>query len=316
MEHSANANFETRRSQGSTQPLVSVVIPTYNRAQLLKRALKSVLAQTHRNLEIIVVDDASEDDIARIVVDLGDSRIRYIRHETNKGGSAARNTGIREATGSYIAFLDDDDEWEPEKTEEQLKTLQRYDVILCTSHEPGSGLAKDSAKKTVNLDDLRQGRFTAGGTGVLMAKAYVLKETMFDEDLPRYQDWDLFIRIAQKYNIGYLNKRLVRYNEGVHYRISNKILHMRMTDLESQLRMVQKHQDFFGRKWFKRHMCVALLYGIKHRPDKFRHIFYTAKRYGLTNVTWGLAARIREKIIEKFRLTLGAGQTGSRERSM
>ena len=284
------------------RPMVSVVIPTFNRAGLLERALRSVLEQTYDNLEIIVVDDASDDNTPDVVKASQNVRVRYIRHESNKGGSAARNTGIRAAQGKYIEFLDDDDQWESRKTEEQLRILEDlgYDAVLCTSDEHGTRLSKFEGKKTVELEDLRRGEFTAGGTGVLMARADVVKETMFDESLPRYQDWDIFIRIGQKYRIGYLNKPFVRYNEGAHERISNKIISMPASMLEKELRMVYKHLAFFGEKWFKLHVCRFMLYGIKHRPDKAAHISYMIKNYGAQSVIRALAQRLWQKAIEKI----------------
>jgi glycosyltransferase involved in cell wall biosynthesis len=126
---SADRGASTRAND--TTPLVSVVLPTFNRAHLLKSALASVLSQTYKNLEIIVVDDASTDDTQQVVAVIKDHRLRYIRHVATKGGSAARNTGILAAIGSYIAFLDDDDEWYPEKVEAQLEWLDRYDAVLC-----------------------------------------------------------------------------------------------------------------------------------------------------------------------------------------
>src|SRR5690606_27477811 len=94
------------------EPLVSVIIPTYQRPKLLLRALHSVQRQTYQQLEILVVDDGSQDDTASVVRRLPDRRIRYLRHERNTGlPAAARNTGIRAADGACIAFLDDDDEW-------------------------------------------------------------------------------------------------------------------------------------------------------------------------------------------------------------
>jgi glycosyltransferase involved in cell wall biosynthesis len=285
---------------GAERPLVSVVMPTYNRASLLDRAIRSALNQTYNNLEIIVVDDASSDETPDVVKAFQDQRVRYIRHETNRGGSAARNTGIRNATGEFIAFLDDDDEWEPEKTVQQLEAMGRYDVVLCTSNESGRGTSKFDSKTTVNLDDLRRGDFTAGGTGVLMARSAVLKETLFDEILPKYQDWDLFIRLAQKCEIGYLNMRLVRYNEGAHHRISNKILTLPAPVLEKQLQMLEKHREFFGSVWYRRHMSRAILYGIKHRPDKYSHILYAVRRYGMMPVMGALAIRMREKVVEHW----------------
>lgn len=283
------------------RPLVSVVIPTFNRAGLLARALHSVRQQTYPNLEIIVVDDASRDDTATVVEKIGDPRVRYLRHAKNRGGSAARNTGVRAACGDFIAFLDDDDEWDPRKTEEQLRVLDNCDAVLCTSNTPAGGAGRYDGKYNVDLDDLRRGYFTSGGTGVLMTKAHVLKEISFDESLPRYQDWDIFIRIAQKYPIGYLNRSFVKYNAGSHERITNKIASMPARDLERQLQMVRKHKAFFGEKWFRRHMAKGLLYGIKHRGDRVAHLRYVARHYGAANVGWALLHRAIQKTTERRR---------------
>lgn len=100
-------------------PRVSVIIPTHNRAGLLPRAVESVLAQTHDDYELIIVDDCSSDDTQRVIAEFADSRIRHFRHEVNRGVSAARNTGIANARGEYIAFLDDDDEWLPTRLAKQ-----------------------------------------------------------------------------------------------------------------------------------------------------------------------------------------------------
>jgi D-inositol-3-phosphate glycosyltransferase len=103
-----------------SQPLVTVIIPTYNRADLVKGAIESVLAQSYSQWELLVVDDASTDETSTILQGMSDERIRYIRHSQNRGGSAARNTGLAQAKGAYIAFLDSDDEWLPTKLEKQV----------------------------------------------------------------------------------------------------------------------------------------------------------------------------------------------------
>ena len=109
-------------------PVVSVIIPTYNRAHLIGRAIRSVLDQTYQDWELIVVDDASTDDIPGIVKGFTDGRVKYIRHDENKGAAAARNTGIQAARGAYIAFLDSDDEWLPEKLERQVQAFESSDA--------------------------------------------------------------------------------------------------------------------------------------------------------------------------------------------
>ena len=283
-----------------SSPLVSVVVPTRNRTVLLARAIRSVRAQTYSNLEIIVVDDASDDDVQSVVESFGDPRIRYIRHSINRGGSGARNTGIRAATGEFIAFLDDDDEWEPTKTAEQLQHLRRYDAVLCTSDEANLEAIARRHKTVVDLEDLRRGRFTAGGTGVLMARTTLLKDVLFDEALPCYQDWDVFIRIAQRSPIGYLDRPLVRYNEGMHDRISNKIVDMPMAELEKRALMLRKHEEFFGSRWFKRHMGQYLIYGIKHRRNKWQHLRQALQKCGYRAVAWALLKRFFPRMADSI----------------
>ena len=273
-------------------PLVSVVIPTRNRKELLRRALNSVFAQTYSRLQIIIVDDASTDGTEAMVAALRDDRIHYLRHPTSRGGAAARNTGIRAATGAVIGFLDDDDEWESEKVFEQLKVLRDYPAVICASSISGD-LSRLKGKRIVDLADLRAGKFTAGGTGVLMLAAEVAKHTLFDESLPRYQDWDFFIRVGQKSQIAYLNKALVRYNQGSHLRITNSLIACPYGELEQQFLMLHKHRSFFGPAWFERHMSRALLYGVKHRQDKWRVLAKVIRSYGPINVGSALSIRLR-----------------------
>jgi len=108
---------------GDIEPLVSVNLTTYNRAHLLHRAIKSVLNQAYKNLEIIIVDDGSDDNTYEVLENLGknDNRINYIKHAKNRGNAAARNTALKNSSGEYIAFMDDDDEWiDPHKIEKQI----------------------------------------------------------------------------------------------------------------------------------------------------------------------------------------------------
>jgi len=116
-------------------PKISVISPTYNRAHLITRAVHSVLNQTYQDFEYIVVDDASTDNTEEVIKGFKDERIKYIKHEKNRGPSAARNTGIKAAKGEYIGFLDSDDEWLPEQAEKQVsKFLESPDnvgVIYC-----------------------------------------------------------------------------------------------------------------------------------------------------------------------------------------
>ena len=117
------------------EPTVSIIIPTYNRCQMVGRAINSVIQQTYTNFECIVVDDASTDDTKQVVTSINDSRIIYLRNETNKHVSAARNIGIKHAKGKLIAFLDDDDIWLSKKLEKQVLLMQslpkNFGMVYC-----------------------------------------------------------------------------------------------------------------------------------------------------------------------------------------
>ena len=106
-------------------PTISIIIPTFNRAHLLERTINSVLKQTYTDFEIIIIDDASQDNTKDIVQRFKNKNIKYLRQNENKGAPAARNRGIQEAKGRYIAFLDSDDEWVPEKLEKQLALFEK-----------------------------------------------------------------------------------------------------------------------------------------------------------------------------------------------
>ena len=102
---------------------ISVVIPSFNRGYCIKPCIESVLLQSFHDLEVVVVDDASKDDTRHQVMSIDDPRVRYIAHEVNRGGAAARNTGIQASQCELVAFLDSDDRWAPEKLEKQLQIL-------------------------------------------------------------------------------------------------------------------------------------------------------------------------------------------------
>lgn len=276
-------------------PLVSVVIPTCNRAHLLTRAIQSVLSQTYSNLEIIVVDDASNDDTSSVVLGFKDSRIRYIRHETRQGGASARNTGINAGAGQFLAFLDDDDEWEAEKTELQLAALEGWDVVLCMSTSSSDEDVRSLVSKgRCSLDDLREGmpRIGTGASGIV-GHAHVFRSVQFDPKLPRCQDWDLLIRVAERFRIRYLGRRLVRYNDAGHDRISNRMARQSIsaTELNKYLLFFEKHRAFFGERRFRRHLVNALMYGFRERRDKLSLLRRAVHLCGFAPVASAIAER-------------------------
>lgn len=198
-------------------PIVSVIIPTYNRAHLVGRAIKSVLNQTFQDFELIVVDDGSTDNTKEVVNSFSDTRIRYIKHEINKGGNAARNAGLKNSKGEYIAFLDSDDEWLPEKLEKQVNMFQKSsdEVALIYSwaeiiDEKGNLFMKSQPMiKGEALREILNGNFLPSST-VIVKKACFDKVGLFDENFTSCQDREMWTRIAAQCRVEVLPECLVR----------------------------------------------------------------------------------------------------------
>jgi glycosyltransferase involved in cell wall biosynthesis len=197
-------------------PLVSVIIPAYNAASYIEDAVRSVLNQTYKKVEIIVTDDGSSDDIEDVLRQFG-NQIHYIRQQ-NRGPSAARNTGIRAARGNYLCFLDADDTWKPEKLELQLGFMAANpDVGLVFSDEEEANSDKIIspsllAKSLFYPEIVSQPRLKEAATKLLIENFIPTSTVMtrrkcfdlagfFDESLPVSEDRDMWLRIAAQFGI-------------------------------------------------------------------------------------------------------------------
>ena len=202
----------------SSADLISVVIPTKNRAQRLIKAIASAQQQIDANLEILIVDDASTDATESVVRSLSsnDSRVKYFRHHQSAGGGAARNTGIANATGSFVAFLDDDDEWQDNKLKVQLELLKGEPFAVAVS---SSFLLIRSGQKdqliTIASPGDRQQLLKSnhlGGASVCLAWRKVLISIGgLDPSLRSCQDWDLWLKLHKQGSIVVSQEPLVKY---------------------------------------------------------------------------------------------------------
>ena len=201
---------------------VSVVIPVYNRTVELRRAVRSVLAQTHADLELLVVDDASTEDIAGAIEDIADPRLRLIRKPVNAGAAAARNTGIQAATGRWIAFLDSDDEWLPNKLELQLKRLadRPANARICCSGYVILHAQEHSRAREFRPSDwhgtakqLVWGCNLSPGSTLMAERASFDEIGLFDVTLRRFEDWDWLLRYLRRYPIAIEPEVLARINK-------------------------------------------------------------------------------------------------------
>lgn len=200
-------------------PEVSVIIPTYNREHTLKRAIESVLSQTFKDFELIIVDDCSIDDTKDLVEGFRDERIVYVRHEQNVGPAAARNTGIKRARSQLIAFLDSDDEWLPEKLRLQVEFLKGAPSSVegvCTGYylhlvRLGMRVEKVPSRPRSWLEEflVRGCDLTPGTTFVGTARCFG-RVGLFDEELSRLEDGDWLIRYAKHYQLGLIRKPMAR----------------------------------------------------------------------------------------------------------
>ncbi|WP_035257699.1 glycosyltransferase family 2 protein [Desulfatirhabdium butyrativorans] len=202
-------------------PKVSVIIPTYNRNRFLRRAIESVLQQRYADFELIVVDDASSEPVQDIVRCFDDPRIRLIRHETNKGEAEARNTGILNASGEYIAFLDDDDEWLADKLALQVEKLETcppkvggiYTGYIVIDFSSGRELfTRIPFRKGDIYRDLLRRNVIAAPSTVLLRRVCFETAGLFDGSVYYGVDHDLFLRIAKHFHYDYLDVPLVKYH--------------------------------------------------------------------------------------------------------
>ena len=203
----------------ASRPAVSVIIPTCNRAHLLPRALQSVLAQTFTDFEVLVIDDGLKDDTAPVVASYNDPRLRYLPQPENRGVSAARNRGLREARGPFIAFLDDDDEWLPEKLARQVTLFRRSppdvgliytgveNVLSDGRRRIQAATARGDLSRTLLVKNVLHGAASNG----MMRRQIITEIGFFDEHISAIEDYDYWLRLSRRYKIDCISEPLSRY---------------------------------------------------------------------------------------------------------
>lgn len=303
-----------------SNPDVSVILPTYNRSDTLPRAIKSVLDQTIDAFELIIVDDGSEENIDEVVARFSDARITLHSHSSNRGTSAAINTGLERARGHVIALIDSDDEWNPRKLKLQLNFLSSsssdWVAVYCDYLLHTQSKRRWISNKIKNLfsynyqdvlsggreliEDLLMIELDIGGASNLMVRKPVLDNIGgFDEHLRRHTDWDLLIRLLQRGKIGYVDKTLThRYGE-MNCSVD--------TLIQEKRKFLMKHADLVSSLHKRdvpvvdRHKLTVVKQLLKH------HRFSDARRYlGDTNkilledlpgLAWALTIGLTKRLL-------------------
>lgn len=245
------------------QELVTAIITTHNRLNLLKRSIDSVFTQTYSNIELIVVDDASTDGTSEYCMQQP-LRYIFIPKEESKGGNYARNQGIRAAKGKYIAFLDDDDYWLPTKIEKQVTLIESKDceLVHCGKRiefiQP-NGMVKyvDTLPNPLESGDIKRRilyAITTTTTNILCKREALFAVGLFDENLKYWQEYELTIRLAQRHPFYFVNESLSVYrvnlsdknrltNQYYEWKDAVKYVHNKHSDLYSELNVFEMLRD-------------------------------------------------------------------------
>lgn len=199
---------------------ISIIIPTYNRSELLVRAVESVLSQAFEDFELIIVDDGSTDNTREMVQKLvkKDSRIKYIYQENSGGAAKPKNVGIKSSQGDYIAILDSDDEWLPQKLEKQLDVFEKSDnpnlsFVTCNALVIGEKkIEKYNITKPKNPQrEILMRDYLGSGSGMIYKREVFDAVGGFDESLKSGQDWEMRIRLLEKYDFEIVDDYLIKY---------------------------------------------------------------------------------------------------------
>ena len=226
-------------------PFFSVVIPTYNRSNLLYRAVASVLDQTFADFEIIVIDDHSTDDTSSVAESFSDPRVRFLINNRTRGACGARNVGILSAKGNWVAFLDDDDVWLPEKLKHQFELARNVNKtvgLICTDY----GIYREKQDMPVIYKNRPSGwvkdKLLYGGIIGCLSSVCVRIEVLkriggFDERFPSCQDQDLYLRVAELSQFEHVAKTLVHIYQEPRDRIGQNL----KSKLEGYIMFRNKH---------------------------------------------------------------------------
>jgi len=239
-------------------PLVSVVVPTYARPEKLRRAVETVRAQTYRPIELVVVDDHSPEPAADALeeITLDDVSLTLVRHDQNRGGNAARNTGIRESTGEFVAFLDDDDRWEPAKIQRQIETFQSSPDSVGLVYTGARYIYDDGERVIANDIEGTVTRQILAGANVAEFSALIVRRSVIeqaglpDERFPSWQDREWFLRLSQHCEFGAITDPLT-------------IRHWDHTGRIGQ--DFEKRRDISFPLFVEKHHSLAAEYGLEER---------------------------------------------------
>lgn len=192
--------------------MVSVIIPTFNRASTIEKSIESVINQGDLVKEILIIDDNSTDNTEEIIKNIDSNKIIYHKSDKSIGACAARNIGIEKSSSDFIAFHDSDDIWHSDKLKKQFNYMVNNPVdIVCSGYNQIMNGNKKYIGKNISDNEIHKELLNENfiGTPTIIGKAECFKKNKFDIELPRFQDWELMIRLSKIYKVGFINEPLV-----------------------------------------------------------------------------------------------------------
>lgn len=274
--------------------LVSAIITTHKREpKIIERALLSVLNQTYSNMEIIVVDDSPADYPHRAAVKkvVEQHGAKYIAHECCKGACVARNTGVEQCKGEFVAFLDDDDEWKPEKIEKQMLLMKDPDVALVYCgyenlfEATGEIVVTNKAfHRGYVFDQLIRENFIGSTSFPLIRKNALLTIGGFDPEMESVQDLDVWLRVAKQYQVDYVEESLVIY----HFHQGEQITKNPKRKISGLERVFEKNREYLEanpQAWWERKSKVIPFYILDNQFKTAICVWYQCAKRCPTNIT-------------------------------
>jgi len=255
--------------------LVSIVIPTYNRPSELERCLRSVLEQTYGHFEVLVVNDGGmENELHQVINKLGDSRIRYLTNQRTKGANGARNTGVLNAKGKYVTFLDDDDEWYTQKMEKNVQKLESLDASFgavisgLVVYQNHYWKTKVSNREEIYLKDILFYYFSIGSSSNLFFRRQVFDQVgLWDEELQRQQDLELMVRVLGSVRCAYQSEALLKVH-GHNVPAPQKAFDNQLKYLEKIHPILHQFEKRYINRFYGRHFRYLTEYCIRLKQYK------------------------------------------------
>lgn len=277
---------------------LSVVITTYNRPDYLEVSLQSVLKQSEPVDEIIIVDDNSSADYQSVLNAFSSAKIRYIKLKESSGANAARNKGVKLASGEVVAFLDDDDVW----TDNYLSrhVLAYSDgadaVVSGFKHLGNETQIRVNPDVKVTKRSLVKGNKYCGMSGFSCKRELLLKNE-FDISLNNGQDWDMYVRLyLQKINFINVPEAIFLYRFQTADGIGAKLRKLKPSDIETRLGSARKHREFLGEYWFKQRVAEQLLVSLSHRDKKISWIAKSLEMIGFKATIQFVLRTVKRKL--------------------